>query len=66
MKIIQEFPMIIEADNDKLLTDGYIYTDKVFLAINADPSEWYEVSKEEVPEDVRISIENHIPDESLV
>lgn len=51
MKIIQDLMTILEPDEGCLLTDGQIYTNKVFLGINSNPSEWYDIKLEEVPPD---------------
>lgn len=67
MKIIQDLMTILQADEGHWITDGYgNYGRTIYLGIYDSPSNWHEVSDEEVPEDVRISIENHIPDEGLV
>lgn len=67
MKIIQDIMTILQADEGHWITDGEgNYGRTIYLGIYDSPSNWHEVSKEEVPEDVRISIENHIPDESIV
>lgn len=60
MKIIQDLMVILEPDEGCLLTDGYTYTDKVFLGINSSPSEWRDVKKEEVPQDERIFTEDSL------
>ena len=65
MKIIQDIVTILEPDNNCLLTDGYIYTDKVFLGINSDPSEWHDIKLEEVPPDELVR-ENSQANESIV
>ena len=63
MKIIQDLMTILEADEGHWITDGESYGRVIYLSIHDSPSNWHEVSEEEVPEDVRIPIENHIPDE---
>ena len=60
MKIIQDIMTILEPDEGYLLTNGSIYTDKVFLGVNSSPSEWYDILIEEVPEDERVIIEDNI------
>lgn len=65
MKIIQDKMVILEPDKGYLLTNGEVYSDKVFLGINSQPSEWWDINIEEVPEDERI-IENSIFNQSLV
>ena len=61
MKIIQDLMVILEPNEGYLLTDGNIYTDKVFLGINSSPSEWQEIKIEEVPENERLFTENSLP-----
>ena len=61
MKIIEDIMTILEPDEGCLLTNGEIYSDKVFLGINSSPSEWYDINIEEVPPDERVFIENNIP-----
>lgn len=64
MKIIQDLMTILQADEGHWITDGEgNYGRTIYLGIYDSPSNWHEVSEEEVPEDVRLSIENHIPDE---
>lgn len=50
MKIIQDLMTILEPDEGCLLTDGTIYTDKVFLGIHSSPDEWRDILIEEVPD----------------
>lgn len=48
MKIIQDLMTILEPEEGYLLTNGETYSDKVFLAYNDSPSNWWEVPIEEV------------------
>lgn len=66
MKIICDLMKILESDEGFLLTNGQIYTDKVFLGVGADPDEWFEVSIEEVPGNERLFEENSYFNEELV
>ena len=60
MKIIEDIMTILEPDEGCLLTNGEIYSDKVFLGINSSPSEWYDINIEEVPLNERVFTENNI------
>lgn len=52
MKIIQDLMTILEADEGHYMTDGYgNYGRIIYLGKYDSPSNWYEVSKEEVPPD---------------
>ena len=42
---------VIEPEEGYTLTNGETYSKKVYLGINDDPENWYEVLDEEVPED---------------
>lgn len=48
MKIIDNIMIILEPEEGYLLTNGETYSDKVFLAYNDSPSNWWEVPIEEV------------------
>lgn len=62
MKIIQDLMVILQADEGHLITDGQgNYGRTIYLGIYDSPSNWYEVSEEEVPQDERIFIENSLP-----
>ena len=43
--------IILTADEGKYLTDGETYGTTVILPENADPAEWREVTKEELPKE---------------
>ena len=58
MKIIQDLMVILEPDEECLLTDGITYTDKVYLGCNSSPSEWHDIKIEEVPPDEQIKEHN--------
>lgn len=61
MKIIQDLMTILQADEGHWITDEEgNYGRTIYLGIYDSPSNWHEVSDEEVPEDVRLSIENRI------
>lgn len=62
MKIIQDLMTILQADEGHYITDGQgNYGRIIYLGIYDSPSNWYEVSEEEVPQDERILTENSIP-----
>ncbi len=55
MKIIQDLMTILEADEGHYITDGQgNYGHIIYLGKYDSPSNWYEVSEEEVPEDERV------------
>ena len=61
MKIIQDLMTILEADEGHYITDGQgNYGHIIYLGIYDSPSNWYEVSKEEVPDDELLR-EGNIP-----
>lgn len=66
MKIIQDLMVILEPNEGYLLTDGQIYTDRVYLGCNSNPSEWHDIKIEEVPSNERILIENSLSDSESV
>lgn len=66
MKIIQDLMIILEPEEGCLLTDGIIYTDKVYLGCNSSPSEWHDIKIEEVPPNERILAENSLSDSEPV
>lgn len=50
MKIIQDLMTILEADEGHYITDGQgNYGKVIYLGKNDSPSNWYEISEEEVP-----------------
>ena len=62
MKIIQDLMTILQADEGYVITDGQgNYGKTIYLGIYDSPSNWYEVSEEEVPSDERLSTENSLP-----
>ena len=62
MKIIQDLMTILEADEGHYITDGEgNYGRVIYLGKFDSPSNWYEVSEEEVPPDERVFTENSIP-----
>ena len=65
MKITHSKRIILEPDDNCLLTDGEIYSTKVFLSPYADPSDWHDIKLEEVPRN-ELSEENSPVDIGLV
>ena len=61
MKIIQDLMTILEPEEGYILTDGETYSDKVFLAYNDSPSNWWEIPIEEVNIDERVPGEDSLP-----
>lgn len=50
MKIIQDLMTILEADEGHMITDGQgNYGRVIYLGKYDSPSNWYEISEEEVP-----------------
>ena len=47
MKTIEIKTIKLEANEDKMLTDGSIYGSVIFLGSNRSPDEFYEITKEE-------------------
>ncbi len=65
MKIIQDIMTILEPDEGYILTDGDIFTDRVYLGAGASPDDWYEVVREEVSPN-ELSLEDSLSDIELV
>ena len=66
MKIIQDLMTILEAEDGYIITDGFgNYGHKIYLGIYDSPSNWHEVSEEEVPQN-ELSTENSLPNSELV
>lgn len=62
MKIIQDLMTILQADEGYIITDDQgNYGHTIYLGIHDSPSNWREISEEEVPLDERVSLENYIP-----
>lgn len=51
MKILNENPIHIIADDGMILTDGETYSTEVWLGKIDSPSNWHEVPQEEAPKD---------------
>lgn len=52
MKIIQDLMTILEAEDHCYITDGQgNYGRKIYLGIYDSPSNWHEITEEEVPVD---------------
>lgn len=61
MQILYENPIHLIADENMILTDGETYTTEAWLAKIDSPSNWHEVSIEEVPpENEQLFRENNI------
>ena len=41
----------LEADEGNVLTNGEIYSEKIYLGKNDSADNWYEISKDQIPED---------------
>lgn len=65
MKIIQDLMVILEPDEGCLLTDGDIYSDRVYLGINSSPDEWWDIKIEEVPQSEQIEENNSLNTEPV-
>lgn len=65
MKIIQDLMLILEPDEGCLLTDGDIYSDRVYLGINSSPDEWRDIKIEEVPQSEQIEENNSLDIEPI-
>lgn len=62
MKIIQDLMTILKAEEGHFITDGQgNYGRIIYLGKYDSPSNWYEVSEEEVSSDERLSTENSLP-----
>ena len=40
----------LEADEGNVLTNGEIYSEKIYLGKNDSADNWYEISKDQIPE----------------
>ena len=49
MKVLDENPVHVIADEGKVLTDGEVYSTEIWLGINDSPANWREIPEEEVP-----------------
>ena len=49
--------IVLESDEGKTLTNGEVYSKKVYLGIHDSPENWWEIPDEEVPD------ENEKPEE---
>lgn len=59
MKIIQDLMTILQADEGHYITDGQgNYGHTIYLGKYDSPSNWYEISEEEVPLDEQIKEHN--------
>lgn len=41
----------ITADEDKILTNGEVYSEEVYLGIYDSPENWHEILKEKMPQE---------------
>lgn len=61
MKIIQDLMVILQADEGHYITDGQgNYGRMIYLGKYDSPSNWHEVSEEEVLKDEQLFIENNL------
>jgi hypothetical protein len=44
----------LEPEKGKVLTNGKIYSYKVYLGVNDSPDNWWEISEEDVPQEENI------------
>lgn len=53
LKVLKNGIRILHADGGMVLTNGFTYSTKVYLGIQADPNDWLEMIKEEAIEYIR-------------